>query len=333
MSETTEVAAGTNTSWTSYPKVWNMGHPSARDIMGDDAVIVQEKVDGSQFSFGKFRDKTTGELYLRIKSKGALIYPEAPPQMFARAVAAVQARFDLLHEGWTYRGEVLDRPKHNVLAYDRTPKDHFILFDIAIGYEEYAAYDVVAEEAARIGFEVVPLLHVGKLDSAEAVRKLLETQSVLGGQLVEGVVVKNYGRFGIDGKPLMAKYVSEAFREVATGEWRAMNPSRGDIIADIAAELRTPARWQKAVQHLRERGELTDSPKDIGALIKEVVADVKNEEEAVIKERLFKFAWKVIGRTVTHGLPEWYKERLLEQQFNTPETEHEKAVPTEMTIK
>lgn len=306
--------SGTQGSWTTYPKVWNFGHPQVRNIF-EDIVHVQEKVDGSQFSFGNI-DGT-----LKIKSKGANIIPESPPTMFASAVATVIALNEqgLLTPNWTYRGEVLNHPKHNVLAYDRTPNKNIILFDISDGYESFVALDVLDEEAKRLGLEVVPLIYAGKISSAEEIKEFLARTSVLGGQLVEGVVVKNYFRHGIDGKQLMAKYVSEAFKEVHTGEWRAANPTKTDIIDAIAADLRTPARWQKAVQHLREAGSLTDSPKDIGPLIKEVIEDIKTEETEYIKARLFAYAWKIIGRTVTHGLPEWYKEQLLNRQFEAPE--------------
>ena len=43
------------------------------------------------------------------------------------------------------------------------------------------------------------------------------------------------------------------------------NPNRGDMIALLIQELTTPARWQKAVQHLREDGKLEGSPRDIVA--------------------------------------------------------------------
>lgn len=300
-----------NSSWTTYPKVWNFGHPQVRNIF-EDVVHVQEKVDGSQFSFGNI------DGVLKIKSKGAIIDPLNPPTMFASAVATVNelAEKNLLRLNWTYRGEVLNHPKHNVLAYDRTPVRNIILFDISVGYEAFISLSELEEEALRLGLEVVPLLYVGKIDSTEQVRKFLDATSILGGQKVEGVVVKNYFRHGIDGKQLMAKYVSEAFKEVHTGEWRAANPTKSDIIAELASDLRTPARWMKAVQHLRDANLLTDSPKDIGPLLKEIVDDTKNEEAEKIKEALFKYAWKVIGRTITHGFPEWYKNYLLERQFD-----------------
>lgn len=40
------------TSWHSYPKVWALGHRETKDIFVSD-VIIEEKVDGSQFNFGR----------------------------------------------------------------------------------------------------------------------------------------------------------------------------------------------------------------------------------------------------------------------------------------
>lgn len=295
-------------SWNSYPKVWNMGHPQARDLFSD-IVVVQEKVDGSQFSFGVI----DGEL--KIKSKGAIIQAEAPPNLFKEAVETVLRLQPLLNPGWTYRGEVLSRPKHNVLAYDRVPKGNIILFDISVEYEGFAAVDVVEAEARCLGLEMVPTVFVGNIACAEELFKLMDAVSVLGGQKIEGLVIKNYYRHGIDGKNLMGKIVSSAFKEVHKGEWRANNPTNGDIITVIADKLTSPARWQKAVQHVREAGTLTDSPKDIGPLLGEIVNDVKAEEEERIKEALFKYAWKIISRRITHGFPEWYKNELVNKQF------------------
>ena len=93
----------------------------------------------------------------------------------------------------------------------------------------------------------------------------LDRESVLGGQKIEGVVVKplNYDLFGPDKKCLMGKFVSESFKEIHGVEWKKENPAPTDVVQAIAASVRTPARWHKSVQHLRERGLLQDSPRDI----------------------------------------------------------------------
>jgi hypothetical protein len=129
------------------------------------------------------------------------------------------------------------------------------------------------------------------------------------------VVVKNYHLFTVEKKVAMGKFVSEKYKEVQGGEWRKDNPTKQDIIDRLIGQYRTHARWQKAVQHLRESGILEGSPRDIGNLIKEVPQDVLKECEDEIKNALFAHFWPNIRRGVTAGLPEWYKEQLLEEAF------------------
>jgi hypothetical protein len=163
----------------------------------------------------------------------------------------------------------------------------------------------------------VPLLFSGNLKTIDQFRTFLDSLSVLGGTKIEGVVIKptEYNVFGRDKKCLMAKFVSEAFKEIHGGEWRKNNPTTKDIIIEVGQKYKTDARWHKAVQHIRERGELEDSPRDIAKLIKEVPADISKECMDEIKDMLWHHAWPSIRRIVCGGLPEWYKEQLLKKQF------------------
>ena len=298
-------------SWHTYPSIYNLGHAAVKDLL-EGMVIVEEKVDGSQFSFGIDEQ---GELHIR--SKGAVIHPEAPEGMFKKAVDVVKELTPLLHPGWTYRGEYLAKPKHNTLAYDRVPNQHIIIFDINIGEELYLDHTSKEVGATRLGLETVPLLHYGVVEDIATFRKLLDTTSILGGQKIEGVVVKplNYDHYGPDKKVLMGKFVSEAFKEVHSGAWKEANPNSGDIIQRLGSMYQSQARWQKAVQHLREAGQIQDSPSDIGLLMKEVPEDILREYQEEIQQALFIWAWPQIRRIVTAGLPEWYKEQLLKRQF------------------
>lgn len=293
-------------SWHSYPSIFNLGHAALAELLLDP-VIVEEKVDGSQFSFGRF----DGELKLR--SKGKHMDPRAPEKMF-QAGADVVATLDL-RDGWTYRAEYLQRPCHNGLAYNRVPTNHLIVFDVNTDHEQYLSYDEKASEAKRLGLEVVPLLRHGVLEDVTSLRSLLDTESVLGGQKIEGFVVKNYARFGLDKKALMGKFVSEMFKEVQAKNWRTSNPGRQDILDCLKDRYGTPARWNKAVLHVKERGELTSSPADIGILMAEVQADILKECKEEIAEFVFAWAWEKARRTFAHGLPQWYKQKLLDQQF------------------
>lgn len=296
------------TTWGTYPKVWNLGHPAVTELFMDH-VFIEEKIDGSQFSFAVI------DGVLRMRSKGKEILLEAPEKMFNLAVATAISLSGDLHPGWTYRAEYLNKPKHNVLAYDRVPEQNLILFDVETGPEQYLDPHEKLLEGRRLGLEVVPALASGRINSAEELRALLDTTSVLGGQKVEGVVVKNYNRWGRDGHVLLGKFVSEAFKEVHGGEWRKSNPTKSDVLDQLVLRYRTPARFMKAVQHLREAGKLEQSPRDIGLLIKAVKDDVDAECREEIAAILTKWAMPHILRAVAGGLPEWYKEELLKQQF------------------
>lgn len=294
----------------SYSQPFNVGHAGASEVF-DGPVVVEEKIDGSQFSFGVAEDGET----LLCRSKGAQINVDAPEGMFAKGVETARALIPELTPGWTYRGEYLQKPKHNSLAYSRIPAKHIILFDIDRGDQDYLTPDEKRTEAGRLGLEVVPTLYEGTVLSSDQFKALLPEVSILGGQPAEGIVAKNYALFTPDSKVMMVKYVTESFREVHKGEWRKSNPSGSDFVDQIIAAHRTPARWQKAVQHLREQGLLEGSVKDIGLLMKETGMDIIKECEGDIRDALWAYAWPKIQRGVTKGLPDWYKGKLLDGAF------------------
>lgn len=293
----------------SYPSVYAIGHSAVKDIF-DGIVIVQEKVDGSQFSFG-----VTPEGEIMCRSKGKQLIVDAPEKMFNKAVATVKELAPLLVPGWVYRGEFLSTPKHNTLSYNRTPEKHIILFDINTGFEEYCIPDFVQQEADRIGLECVPMLYSGVVTDFEMFSSFMERESVLGGCKVEGIVVKNYDKFTPEKKAMMGKYVSEAFREKHSADWKERNPTRKDAVSILINQYSTQARFHKAVQHLRDNGQLEGSPRDIGLLIREVPSDILKEEEQEIKDALFKTFWPDIQRGITRTLPQWYKDHLAQSAF------------------
>jgi hypothetical protein len=297
----------------SYSSIYNLGHAAIADLL-KGPVIVEEKVDGSQLSF---RLNEVGEL--EIRSKGAMLNLAAPEGMFKRAVESITERTHLLKRGWTYRGEYLKSPHHNCLTYSRVPAGNIIIFDVDTGDQSYLDYDQKQRASVELGLEVVPRLFSGLVADVNQFRALLETESVLGGQKIEGVVIKPFGydAYGRDKKVLMGKFVSESFREVHGATWKAEHGPKGpgDILAILQSEYSSPARWQKALIHLREAGQIQDDPKDIGALMKEVPLDIEKECAEELKEKLLAWAWPRLRRAVTRGLPEWYKEQLLKKQF------------------
>lgn len=292
----------------SYPSVYQLGHAALTNLF-DGNVVIQEKIDGSQISFMKDEQ---GDLHFR--SHHAEIF-DGDNSMFYEGVQAIKTVADKLRPNWIYRGEYLKKPKHNVLAYSRIPNNHIYLFDINIGLEQYLDYEYVRAEAFKLSFEPVSVVYQrdGSKVDFDYLKSLLDTESILGGTKIEGLVIKNYEQFGKDKHCLMGKWVKEEMKE------RIQKGGKGkgskDIIQEIGLSLKTEARWLKAIQHLTEQGLLINEPKDIGILLKEISQDVLKEETDYIKERLFKWAWGNISRIITSGFAEFYKEQLAKKQF------------------
>ena len=288
-----------------FPKIHALGTKYVDSIF-EQPVEVTEKVDGSQFVFGKI----DGEL--KFRSKGAQIFLDDTNKMFRAAVDSV-LNMDVPDDSVFYC-EYLQKPKHNILAYSRVPKGNLILFGASDPARETLCngHKGLQLHADRLGIECVPLLFYG-MTSAEEVLAMMDRDSVLGDQKIEGLVVKNYKDTWIGDRiyPVMAaKYVSEKFKEVHNKVWGSEKTHIGKW-QSFKDSYHTEARWMKAVQHLRDNGNLTCEPKDIGRLIQEVKSDIKEEEIDAIKSFLWREFGEELLRQSTTGLPEWYKQQLV----------------------
>lgn len=67
---------------------------------------ITEKLDGSQFCFGKDEEGT-----LHFRSKGAIIDGAAPPDMFRNAVLHVHSVAHRIAPNTAYYAEVLNKPR------------------------------------------------------------------------------------------------------------------------------------------------------------------------------------------------------------------------------
>jgi len=293
-----------------FVKIFNIGTDYIRDIFQEE-VEISEKIDGSYFAFGLI----DGELQMR--SKGSPLFMDNPEKMFKEGMDYVFSVQDRLPPDVIIHGEYLKSQRHNTLKYNRVPKNHIILFGAAHAKEE-RFYPQFEDFAAAIDLETVPKWHAD-ITCPDDLKAYLDRDSCLGGTKVEGVVVKNYKRqFLLGGQPmpLMAgKYVSEAFKEVHKDRW-GKEEAKGSKWVGFCESFKTEARWQKAIQHLRDRGELTNTPQDIGKLLKEVNVDIETEEKEAIKAYLWNEYKRDVMRTATRGMPEWYKEKLLARSFN-----------------
>jgi hypothetical protein len=296
-----------------YPKIFTIGQDYIADIF-KESVEITEKIDGSQFGFGK----VNGELFCR--SKGKQIFFANPEKMFSLAVDHVLRIESLIPDNTIFYAEYLQKPKHNILAYNRIPVNHLILFGKSGINDAFSpAYSDLTYWAEKLNIEAVPIIYDGRIHDSNDLFDLLKTRSILGAVDVEGIVVKNYKRpFLLGGAvlPLMAgKLVSEKFKEKHEKDWKKENTGRGKW-ETFKEQFCTEARWEKAIQHLRDSGELENSPRDIGKLIKEIHSDVTDEH----KDEILEFLWREFRRDIisasTRGFPEWYKLKLAERSFN-----------------
>lgn len=276
-----------------HPKVYRLEAPEVKAIK-QCVVSVTEKIDGSQIGFGW----VDGQFIIR--SKETRINPAQPTGLFANAAKCLFEMRDSLPKDRFFYGECLNSVRHNKLRYGRVPANHVIIFAVTGEEGKLEDYSVMAEIASQCGFECVPLLYQGSFDE-EKINALVGKQSVLGGVEAEGVVIK-----GSNGDELLcAKIVREDFKEVNNKRLR-LQKQGDERLEEFFESFATEARWDKAKQHLAERGELEGKSSDLGKIIAEVNRDIEAEEETAIKEFLYKHFRKQLLKRATAGIPAWF---------------------------
>lgn len=292
---------------TEFPKIYRIGTADVEAIL-TTPVEVTEKIDGSQFGFGIINDE------LVCRSKGGHLTLDKCNGLFQGAVTHVYTNKDKLTPGWFYYGEAVEKPRHNKLAYDRVPKGHIALFGIKKADGTFVDdYDELKAEADKLGIDVVPLLFKGTIDEDGLDKIVSETKSMLGGA-IEGVVIKNYTLRSSHAPITVGKLVTDEFKEVMRerkpkGTGKDLESKLNTLFACFATE----ARWDKAIRHLEERGDLNFDASDIGPLIRELQTDVLAEEFEFIKNEIWGIVRKDFIRVLTRGFAEHYFKRLSER--------------------
>jgi hypothetical protein len=279
-----------------YPSPIRLGKKEVADILSKP-FYVQEKVDGSQCSFGRDAD---GTVFAASKNKEFTL-ERILGHPFNYLLDFIVNKVDLLPLNTTFRAELVARPRHNVLTYNRTPKGFLVLFDVQEA-GKFAHPIEVEAWANRLGIDFAPVLGYAAEDGIES---YLKGDSFLGGRK-EGVVIK-----AIDSSPdrQCAKLVSEEFKEVKTFAIKG-HKTPDEVIESIASALKTEARWHKAIQRLRDQGSLKNTEADIGLLIKSISEDIKKEETDTIKEALCKAFFPRIMNRAVNGLADFYMDLL-----------------------
>lgn len=300
----------------SYPRIHQPHHREALKAVGHP-VVIQEKYDGSQISFGIIDGK------LEIKSHHKRIDLDQPG-MFAKAVDTIKAlhKNHYLVRDYVYRGEYLSKPKHNTLTYGRVPDGYIVLYDIEFGNgsNKFSGSRYVAAEAQRLGLEPAVTHAIddcwveGVFDQNSIRQNFWDRESSLGGK-AEGFVVKCYSVLDCQDKVLMVKYVNPEFSEKHQGDWKKRHPNKKDILAYIVGEFNKEAIYKKAVQNLNEQGLLKKEVCDIGPLVKEIYTDFANEQSEVCKQLLWDHFGETITKMLVGNFAKWYKDELAQDAF------------------
>ena len=290
-----------------FAKIWAIGSPEVRDNLFRGGVEVTEKIDGSQIGFG-----LDDQGRLLIRSKGAFIYNDGyvrqPDSLFKAAVEYIISIKDKLHTETAYYGEVLSSKQHNTLTYGSVPRNNVVLYGIMAKGHYADDHEILRKEADALGFDAVPLLFSGVITNKSQLDEMMESISYYGETKIEGVVIKNYNQLAVSAysSACFGKFVSERFKEANGATWSGKTSK----IEDFYNGFTNKARWEKTIQHLRDDGKLTDSPKDIGLVIETVLSDFETEQKEAVKEQLWYVYIRDIKRKVTFGLPEFYKQEL-----------------------
>lgn len=262
---------------------------------GAQRVVIQEKIDGSQFSFMKEED---GKLHFR--SKGAVLTAEKD-NGFGPAIAHLSQPHIAknIQSGYIYRAEFMRGQRQNKLSYATVPHGHLVLFE-AEQIDDFGLGSAwVRHAAAQLGLYAAKVFWEGFANEIpDDLDQFLGVESMLGGCNAEGIVVKALDVKNKAGEFPRYKLVTKQFKEVRASKETA---DVGAVVDYLFKQYCPEPRLDKALQRARDNGvELVEA--NYGLLAKDIGADLDDEcLEAAIA--YFKSAiWKKVKSRATRAL-------------------------------
>ena len=126
--------------------------------------------------------------------------------------------------------------------------------------------------------------------------------------------------------------VTPEFKEShAMKQTKGERPTPESSVAEVGKSFSTPARFHKAVQHLRDAGKLKNTPEDLYKLKEELDDDLEREARDEIMMYLWAELAPYVKRACRTNFDEWYKEHLEQMSrqdvvLETPHTSPEQTV-------
>lgn len=226
-----------------------------------DHIIIQEKIDGANASFQYDAESDS----LVCFSRNSLLNEEHDLRGFYHWVQKLDKELvrSVIGENIRVFGEWL--VKHTV-SYPDDKYNMMYIFDI-YDMEKgcYCQQEYVKSVAEKLGIPYVPVFFDGEFTGWEDIMPMIG-RTAMGGELGEGIVVKNLSRMNgaKNGLPVYTKLVHERFKEVfnKARERRKGNQEeqKARFLGRQAAEaVVTPARIEKILNKLVDEGILPEN--------------------------------------------------------------------------
>ncbi len=236
-----------------YPKIYALGSSENDGILNEIGVI-QSKIDGANFQFQYLPEENK----LIFGSRNQELLENTNPENWV-AIKSYKKAFE----------EHKDKFIPNVIYYSESLQKHTISYDNIPNTIGYDIFDIERNEfwdwkAAKQAFENIEIpfinIHYEGLLKDITIDQLNEyiKKSPYRKDGDEGIVIKCYNKLNIYGRPLWAKIVDPLFKEQNKKAFKGQIPTLKNDTSDIVDQYFTDARFIKAIDRLRENGNIID---------------------------------------------------------------------------
>lgn len=287
------------------------------NITESDHVIIQEKINGSQFTIFK----KDGELHFYNRNKE--VGPKGDP--YINAYLSLHDKKDFFVEGFFYHGEAMRNTTTNNAAYKRMPRYFWIVYEIQRADGSLLTPEEMTVALQNTGIEMTQVLYDSHKNKSVPVQEVIDQlmaqieskqiESCLGG-IPEGIVIKVLNSVK-DGKTCNYRFkqVRSQFAEMSQEKRNKIEQvSDADFIKEIGEIYNTDGRREKAVQHMKEKDVWQPNiNKNIGTMVNELDNDLLKEAKEDIKNMLFVRFWSEISKVARGDVSKFLKEKYSNQ--------------------
>ena len=254
-----------------------------------DYIVVQEKIDGANFSIRYDSETNTiaafsrkRQLGLENNLRGALEWSQ---KLDVDLVKSVLGNNLVLFTEWLVR---------HTVVYPQDKYQQAYCYDIYdVENEKYLTQDIVEQKVRELGLIYVPVFYRGEFTSWDDLKQFVG-KTEMGGEQGEGIVVKNQTKLNHPKLTFYTKLVSESFCETkAHKDSKVVDMNKiaeRERLQAITETIVTEARVRKLLNKMIDDGVIPENwdEHNMGVIAKhmgkEVYYDCKKEEPDVVEQ-------------------------------------------------